>query len=42
MILLLGGDKSGQWDEWYETAVPRADDLYDTHLEELKAEGLLD
>jgi len=23
-------------------AIPRADDLYDTHLEELRAEGLLD
>lgn len=41
-ILLLGGDKSGQWEEWYETAVPAADALYDTHLEELRAEGLLD
>ena len=41
-ILLLGGDKSGQWDEWYEWAVPAADDLYDTHLQELRNEGLID
>lgn len=41
-ILLLGGDKTGQWSEWYETAIPVADELYDTHLEELKTEGLLD
>ena len=41
-ILLLGGDKTGQWSEWYETAIPVADELHDTHLEELKAEGLLD
>ena len=41
-ILLLGGDKSGRWREWHNRAIPQADDLYDTHLEELRAEGLLD
>jgi len=41
-ILLLGGDKSGQWNRWYVTAIPEADDLFDTHLEELRTEGLLD
>ena len=41
-ILLLGGDKSGQWNEWYQTAIPEADDLYDTHLQELRDEGLID
>ena len=40
-ILLLGGDKSGEWAEWYMWAIPLADDLYDTHLQELRAEGLL-
>ncbi len=40
-ILLLGGDKSGQWDDWYQWAIPQADDLYDTHLQELHDEGLL-
>ena len=40
-ILLLGGDKSGRWSEWYRWAVPAADDLYDTHLGELRDEGLL-
>ena len=39
MILLLGGDKSGQWNEWYEVAVPTADDLYDEYLDELRREG---
>ena len=39
-ILLLGGDKSGAWNEWYGWAVPLADDLYDECLEELQAEGL--
>ena len=41
-ILLLGGDKSGNWDAWYATAVPQADALYDEHLQELRDEGLLD
>ncbi|MDE0067330.1 MAG: type II toxin-antitoxin system RelE/ParE family toxin [Acidimicrobiaceae bacterium] len=41
-ILLLGGDKTGQWDEWYRRAIPQADDLYDTHLKELHDEGSLD
>lgn len=41
-ILLLGGDKSGQWRRWYRWAVPAADDLYDAHLEELRQEGLPD
>jgi hypothetical protein len=38
-ILLIGGDKTGN-DRFYEEYVPRADTLYDTHLKELKAEGL--
>ena len=41
VILLLGGDKSGQWAAWYEWAVPAADDLYDDYLDELKREGLI-
>lgn len=39
-ILLLGGDKSGN-DRWYEQNVPKADELYDEHLRELKREGLI-
>src|ERR1700733_11244160 len=35
VILLLGGDKSGEWGAWYRWAVPLADDLYDTYLSEL-------
>jgi hypothetical protein len=37
-ILLIGGDKTGQWTKWYRTAIPEADDLYDTHLQELDRE----
>ena len=40
-ILLLGGDKSGRWNEWYRWAVPMADELYDGYLAELREEGLL-
>lgn len=36
-ILLVGGDKTGN-DRWYEQFVPRADVLYDVHLDELKLE----
>jgi hypothetical protein len=28
-ILLVAGDKSGQWDKWYRTAIPRAEPLYE-------------
>jgi hypothetical protein len=41
VILLLGGDKTGEWDAWYERAVPLADDLYDTYQAELRDEGLI-
>ena len=40
-ILLLGGDKTHRWQMWSQTAIPRADDLYDEHLETLTNEGLL-
>ncbi len=41
VILLLGGDKSGDWDTWYEWAVPATDDLFDRYLDELRDEGLI-
>lgn len=41
-ILLVGGDKTGRWNEWYEWAIPVADDLYDVYLEELRKEGLIE
>ncbi len=37
-ILLLADDKSGEWSDWYEWAVPLADDLYDEYLRELDEE----
>lgn len=38
-ILLLGGDKQGQWERWYEVNIPRADDLFDEHVRRLSEEG---
>jgi hypothetical protein len=46
-ILLVGGGKSPAdstsptWNQWYDHNIPIADDLYDTHLEELREEGLI-
>lgn len=33
-VLLIGGDKTGRWSAWYETAIPPADDLFDRYLDE--------
>jgi len=41
VILLIGGDKTDRWEEWYEEMVPLADNLYDEYLRELRREGLL-
>jgi hypothetical protein len=41
-ILLLGGDKAGNWDAWYDTAVPRADELYAQYLRDLRREGVIE
>ncbi len=30
-ILLVGGDKSGDWRGWYRRNVPIADDRFDEH-----------
>jgi hypothetical protein len=40
-ILLLGGDKTGEWRSWYTRMIPLADDLYEDYLRELRNEGLL-
>ena len=39
-ILLIGGNKTGH-DRWYEEHIPRADQLYDDHLRQLREEGLI-
>jgi len=40
-IFLIGGDKTGQWQEWYDENIPYAEELYAVYLQELKDEGLL-
>ena len=40
-VLLVGGDKRGRWSMWYKRAIPKADDLYDKHLDELRDKGLI-
>lgn len=37
-VLLVAGDKSGRWREWYRQAIPRAELLYETYLKERTAE----
>ncbi len=38
-VLLLGGDKRGQWDRWYTSAVPEAELLYERYLAEFDSGG---
>ncbi len=35
-VLLLGGDKTGKWQEWYDEAIPQADEIYRNYLKELE------
>ncbi len=35
-ILLIAGDKAGNWTRWYKKNIPVADDLFDDHLKALK------
>ncbi|MEV4116683.1 type II toxin-antitoxin system RelE/ParE family toxin [Nonomuraea sp. NPDC049695] len=37
-ILLVGGDKSGDWSGWYRLAIPRAEELFEKYLAEREAE----
>lgn len=38
-ILLVAGDKAGNWTKWYRTNLPIADGLFDDHLKNLKGEN---
>ncbi len=40
-ILLIGGDKTGRWQDWYDEMVPKAVKLYDEYVEELRQEKIL-
>lgn len=35
-ILLVAGDKAGNWTSWYKKNIPVADDLLDAHIRQLK------
>ncbi len=35
-ILLVAGDKAGDWQRWYRKNIPVADDLLDAHLRRLQ------
>jgi hypothetical protein len=37
-IMLVAGDKAGNWKQWYKQNIPAADDLFDGHLRSLKGE----
>jgi len=35
-IFLIAGDKAGNWKRWYKVNIPKADDLFDQHIENIK------
>jgi hypothetical protein len=37
-ILLIAGDKSGQWSRWYRDAIPKAEELYAEYVKEREKE----
>ena len=37
-VLLVAGDKSGKWSQWYRTAIPQAEQAYDDYLAEREKE----
>lgn len=37
-IMLIAGDKAGNWSRWYKKNIPLADDLFDDHLDTLRGE----
>jgi hypothetical protein len=37
-ILLVAGDKEGNWNKWYARMIPRAEQLYEIYLKERAAQ----
>jgi hypothetical protein len=33
-VLLVAGDKAGQWESWYRTAIPLAEERYELYLKQ--------
>jgi hypothetical protein len=38
-VILVGGDKAGNWRGWYRTAVPLAETAYADHLARVAKQG---
>jgi hypothetical protein len=38
-VLLVAGDKSGQWKQWYRTAIAQAEQMYEDYLAEREKEA---
>ena len=38
-IVLVAGDKAGNWKKWYQQNIPIADDRFDDHISKLKGQG---
>jgi hypothetical protein len=39
IVLLVAGDKAGDWRGWYRKAIPRAEQLYAEHIEAIGSRG---
>lgn len=37
-IMLIAGDKTGNWTCWYKTSIPSADDLFNDHLRRMRGD----
>jgi hypothetical protein len=35
-VILVGGDKAGNWSGWYRVAVPLAEQAYEDHLKRIE------
>lgn len=38
-VVLVGGDKTGKWNSWYDRMVPKAERAYSDHLRRIGKEG---
>ena len=38
-VILVGGDKAGNWRGWYRTAIPLAESAYAEHLKKIGEQG---
>lgn len=38
-VLLVGGNKAGNWKRWYDHAIPKAEQAYQSYLRDTKRAG---